>query len=232
VKGTFASRAYRFYTQLREPGVPKGVGVMNPYVEPSVRRSVRAFLDTFFADNRERTLVLGINPGRFGAGITGVTFTDPVALADFCGIPNRLPRRRELSSVFIYDMIARFGGPEAFYGKFFLTAISPLGYTRGGLNLNYYDEPALAKAVTPFIIDSLEQQIALGCRRDVAFVLGFGANRKFIEKLNASHKFFERIVALEHPRWILQYRRKKTDFYINKYLEALGEGSSAPEEAR
>jgi hypothetical protein len=221
VKGTFASRAYRFYTRLREPRVPRGVGVMNPYLEASVRRSMRAFLDRFFADNRERTLILGINPGRFGAGITGVTFTDPVALADFCGIPNDLPRRRELSSVFIYDMIARYGGPEPFYAKFFLTAISPLGYTRDGLNLNYYDEPALAKAVTPFIVESLEQQIALGCRRDVAYVLGFGANRKFIEKLNASQRFFDRIVALEHPRWILQYRRKKVDFYVNKYLDAL-----------
>jgi hypothetical protein len=223
VRGTFASRAYRFYTQLSGPRVPKGVVVMNPYAEPSVRRSVRAFLDKFFDDNRERTLILGINPGRFGAGITGVTFTDPVALADFCGIPNALPRRRELSSVFIYDMIARFGGPEAFYAKFFLTAISPLGYTRGGLNLNYYDEPALAKATTPFIVDSLWQQVALGCRRDVAYVLGFGANRKFIEKLNAEHRFFERIVALEHPRWILQYRRKKVDFYVDKYVAALGE---------
>lgn len=221
MRGTFASRALRFYTQLRIPRVPRGVGVMNPYVEPAVQRSMRAFLQKFFADNGERTLVLGINPGRFGAGITGVTFTDPVALADFCGIPNALPRRRELSSVFIYDMITRFGGPEAFYGKFFLTAISPLGYTRNGLNLNYYDEPALTKAVTPFIVDSLERQIALGCRRDVAFVLGFGANRKYIEKLNAEHRFFDRIVALEHPRWILQYRRKKTDFYINKYVSAL-----------
>lgn len=221
MRGTFASRALRFYTQLRIPRVPKGVGVMNPYVEPAVQRSMRAFLQKFFADNRERTLVLGINPGRFGAGITGVTFTDPVALADFCGIPNALPRRRELSSVFIYDMIARFGGPQAFYGKFFLTAISPLGYTRDGLNLNYYDEPELTRAVTPFIVDSLERQIALGCRRDVAFVLGFGANRRYLEKLNDSHKFFDRIVALEHPRWILQYRRKNVDFYIDKYVSAL-----------
>jgi len=220
--GTFASRAYRFYQRLSAPRVPRGVGVMNPYRDPVVQGYMRQFLDKYFADYRERTLILGINPGRFGAGVTGVTFTDPVAMADYLHIPNHLARRRELSSVFIYDMIHRYGGPDAFFAKFFLTAISPLGYTRDGLNLNYYDEPALAKAVTPFIVDSLEQQIALGCRRDVAFVLGFGTNRKFIEKLNAEHRFFERIVALEHPRWIMQYRRKKLDFYIDKYLEALG----------
>lgn len=220
---TFATRGYRFYLQLTGPKVPRGVGVMNPYRDATVQQYMRTFLDRYFADYRERTLVLGINPGRFGAGVTGITFTDPVAMADFLGIPNSLARRRELSSVFIYDMIHRFGGPGAFFGKFFLTAVSPLGYTRGGLNLNYYDDPALVKAVTPFIVDSLDQQIALGCRRDVAYVLGFGANRKFLEKLNAEHGFFDRIVALEHPRWIMQYRRKKLDFFIQKYVEALSE---------
>jgi hypothetical protein len=218
---TFGKRAFRFFLKLERPRVPRGVTVMNPYGERAVRQYMRAFLDGYFGDYRERTMVLGINPGRFGAGVTGITFTDPVAMADFLGIPNDLPRRRELSSVFIYDMIHRFGGPQAFFGKFFLTAISPLGYTRAGLNLNYYDEPALIKAVTPFIVESLERQIALGCRRDVAYVLGFGANRKFIEKLNEEHRFFERIVALEHPRWIMQYRRKKLDFYIDKYVSAL-----------
>lgn len=218
---TFGKRVYRFYLQLEGPKVPRGVGVMNPYRDRRVQGYVRQFLDRYFGDYRERALVMGINPGRFGAGVTGITFTDPVAMADFLGIPNDMPRRRELSSIFIYDMIHRFGGPQAFYAKFFLTAISPLGYTRNGLNLNYYDEPALVKAVTPFIVDSLEKQIALGCRRDVAFVLGFGTNRKFIEKLNAEQRFFDRIVALEHPRWIMQYRRRNLESYIDKYVEAL-----------
>jgi hypothetical protein len=196
---------------------------MNPYLDRQVQGYVRQFFDRYFNDDRDRIIILGINPGRFGAGVTGITFTDPVAMADFLGIPNHMPRRRELSSVFIYDMIARFGGPETFYGKFLLTAISPLGYTRKGLNLNYYDEPALVKSVTPFIVDSIEKQIALGCRRDVAFVLGFGTNRRYLEKLNAEQGFFGRIVALEHPRWIMQYRRKKLDFYLNKYVEVLSE---------
>ena len=218
---TFGQRAYRFYQRLAAPRVPRGVGVMNPYGDAVVQQYMRTFLDKYFGDYRERTLILGINPGRFGAGVTGITFTDPVAMADFLGIPSDLPRRRELSSVFIYDVIHRFGGPTQFFSKFFLTAVSPLGYTRDGLNLNYYDEPALVRAVTPFIVSTLEQQIALGCRRDVAFVLGFGANRKFIETLNAEHRFFERITALEHPRWIMQYRRKKLEHYIDKYVETL-----------
>src|SRR5262247_2000398 len=142
---TFADRAYAFYERLRAPKVPRGTHVMNPYRDPQVRGYVRAFLDRFYSDNRERTLIVGINPGRFGAGVTGVTFTDPVALQDFCGIENHLPRRRELSSVFIYELISLLGGPARFFGRFFLSAICPLGFTkgRGGVNVNYYDDPGL-----------------------------------------------------------------------------------------
>jgi hypothetical protein len=203
---------------------------MNPYAESRARGYVRAFLNTFFADNSPRVLVLGINPGRFGAGITGVTFTDPVALADFCGIANNLPRRRELSSIFIYELIARLGGPREFYRSFFLTAVSPLGFTRENLNLNYYDIPSLARTVTPFISAAIRRQIAIGGRADHAIVLGQGENARFVRKLNEQQGFFGEVHAIEHPRWILQYRRRQMDRYLSKYEELFGRvalGSSA-----
>jgi len=209
----------RFYTELECPRLPAGVEMMNPYADASVRKYLRAFTDKYFSDDSERVLVFGINPGRFGAGITGVTFTDPVALADFCGIANTMPRRRELSSVFIYDFINRYGGPASFYRRFFLTAISPLGFTRGGLNMNYYDDRQLADAVTPFITRATERQIALGGKRDRAIVLGTGENARFFEKLNEQHGFFREILPLEHPRFIMQYRRKRLDEYVAKYAE-------------
>jgi Domain of unknown function (DUF4918) len=218
---TFAQRMYRFYTSLATPRVPRGVQVMNPYADARVRKFVRVFLEKYFADNRERVLVIGINPGRFGAGVTGVTFTDPVALNDFCGIPNHLPRKRELSSVFVYDVIARMGGPDVFYRDFCLTAACPLGFTRGGTNLNYYDDRALERAVTPFIVSSIERHISLGGRRDSAVVLGKGANMKYLSALNEKHEFFERLVALDHPRPIMQYRRKRVQDYITAYQRAL-----------
>lgn len=193
---------------------------MNPYADDHVRGYLRAFLDAYFADNTKRVLVFGINPGRFGAGVTGVTFTDPVALADECGIENSLPRRRELSSIFIYKLIERYGGARKFYSRFFLTAVCPLGFTRNGKNLNYYDDPALARAMTPFIVETIVRQIAIGGRADRAIVLGIGANLKFLRELNTKHGFFRELIPLEHPRWIMQYRRRKLDEYIEKYQEA------------
>ena len=190
---------------------------MHPYADPAVRTIMRAFLNRFFDDERPRTLVFGINPGRFGAGITGVTFTDPVALDVACAIPNDLPRRRELSSVFIYDVIKQLGGAAAFYRRFFLTAVSPLGFTRDGKNLNYYDVPVLARAVTPFIVRCVERQLTLGARRDHAIVLGKGENFRYFNRLNEQHGWFGTLHPLDHPRPIMQYRRKRLAEYVAQY---------------
>lgn len=194
---------------------------MNPYTDKYVRGCVREFLDRYFDDKGERVLVFGINPGRLGAGITGVNFTDPAALAENCGIANNLPRRRERSSEFIYKVIEKCGGPREFYSRFFLAAVSPLGFTRKRNNLNYYADRALTRAVTPFITKAIEQQIELGGRQDRAIVLGVGKNAQFLRKLNAEYGFFDRIDALEHPAWIMVYRRRQIEKYLAKYLKVL-----------
>jgi hypothetical protein len=229
VSATFGARAYRFYLQLTGPKVPRGVRVMNPYADKRVRGYVRAFLGQYFDDEAPRTLVFGINPGRLGAGITGVTFTDPVALADFCGVPNHLGRVREPSSVFIYDFIHSMGGPRAFYRSFFLTALCPLGFTRDEINLNYYDDPRLARAVTPFIVRSIEKHIAFGGRTDAAVVIGAGTNFRFFQELNERHGFFSRVLSVEHPRFIQQYRFKSRDQYLLKYREVFLAASGSPD---
>lgn len=41
------------------------------------------------------TNILGINPGRFGAGTTGIAFIDPIRLENECGINNSFPKKVE-----------------------------------------------------------------------------------------------------------------------------------------
>lgn len=206
----------------------RGIHVMNPYEDPAALGYVRSFLDRYFSDHHKRLFVIGINPGRFGAGITGITFTDPVALSDFCGIENDLPRRREPSSMFVYEVIERLGGPSAFYRRFFLTAVSPLGFTRDGKNLNYYDDARLERAMTPFIVETMERQIALGARRDHALVFGRGENFRFLEKLNAEHNWFGELHPLDHPRPIVQYKRKRLGEYAGRYAELFERLADSP----
>jgi hypothetical protein len=216
---TFGERALRFYTSLElRNKLPRGIAVLNPYRTPRIRDYVSSFLFKFFSDNHKRVLVFGINPGRFGAGITGVTFTDPTALETYCGIPNDLPKKRELSSVLIYEFIKLWGSPEKFYRDFFLTAVSPLGFVKEGRNFNFYDHPALLRDIKPFLIRSIESQIGFGTR-ETAIVLGTGKIRNVFEDLNREFSFFKTVHAVEHPRFIMQYRRRKLRDYLLKYSE-------------
>lgn len=221
---TFGQRVYDFYINHELPqNLPAGIEVMNPYSAHDIQERVKTFMEKFFADNNKRVFVFGINPGRFGAGITGITFTDPVALKEHCGIDNSLQQKKELSSDFIYQFINAYGGAKKFYASYFLTAISPLGYVKKGINYNYYDDKELLEATLPYIINSTSKQIQMGANRKNVIVLGSGKNLKIFEKLNKEHGFFNRIIPLDHPRFIMQYRRKYIDDYIKKYLERFEE---------
>jgi Domain of unknown function (DUF4918) len=221
---SFSAKALSFYKNIHvSDTLPASVEVMNPYETSLVRDYVQSFLEAFFGDSGNRVYVFGINPGRFGAGLTGVTFTDPVALEDFCGIRNDLEKRRELSSEFIYEFIQQWGGPDKFYQEFFLTAVSPLGFIRHGKNYNYYDDPEMFAVIKPFIVESMNHQLTFGARRDMAIVLGTGQNQKTFNGLNAQYGWFEKVLALEHPRYIMQYQRKRLAEYFRKYREVFSQ---------
>ena len=207
--------------------LPKGVSAMNPYRIPAAWKLCEQFYKKYYSDNERRALILGINPGRFGGGITGIPFTDPLTLEKECGIENALNKKTELSAEFIYQMIRAFGGPEVFYKRYYISAVSPVGFIKDGKNLNYYDDKELENKIYPFIIASLTTQLGFGLRRDLCFCLGEGENYRFLSRLNASHHFFERIIPLAHPRFIMQYRRKKVDRYVAEYLTKLGMNSES-----
>jgi len=200
--------------------LPDEVGIMNPFLKEEVRSVCNQFYQQYYNDPQERHMIIGINPGRFGAGVTGIPFTDPIRLEQICGITNSFDKKQELSSVFIYQMIEAFGGPKKFYNKFYITSVSPLGFLTNGKNLNYYDRKDLQQDIIPFIIKTLKEQLAFGISREKAFCLGEGKNFKFLMKLNRDQGFFEQIIPLSHPRFIMQYRFKERDEYIRKYLLA------------
>ena len=120
--------------------------------------------------------MLGINPGRFGAGITGVNFTAGRQLGE-CGIDHPFGNTSELSAEFIYSMITEYGGAEKFYSRFFIGSVCPLGFIKEGKNINYYDDRELQKAVEPFIIDSIEKQLCFPV--DTSHCLCIGGEKKF-----------------------------------------------------
>jgi len=219
---TFASQIMRFYTSLKpEFPLPDGVQLLNPFTERMTQQLANQFYERYFNDNKPRKFVFGINPGRLGGGVTGIPFTDPVRLHQNCGIDHHLPMKQELSSDFIYRMIENAGGPQLFYSECFLTAVCPLGFTHNGKNLNYYDTVELFTAARPFIMSTIKKQVKAGCFTKTAWCLGEGTNYKYFNLLNDELKIFKEIIALPHPRWIMQYQRKSLDHYIELYKDKL-----------
>lgn len=227
MKDTFAEKAIKFFAELNiHTSFPKGVEMMNPYKDEQVVSVVREFFYKYYDDKNKRIGIFGINPGRFGAGITGIAFTDPVNLQQKCGIENKMQQKHELSSLFIYEMIEAYGGVEQFNDQFFLTAVCPLGFVKDGKNLNYYDQKDLQSALENFIVENIRDQIGLGLKTDKCLCLGEGKNYKYFSKLNEEHGFFGEIIPLAHPRYIMQYKRKKKHDYLQEYLVKLNQSGN------
>ena len=193
---------------------------MNPFIDPQTMEIVSLFYQKYYYDTNNRYFIFGINPGRLGGGMTGIPFTDPVHLKRDCLIDSKLQPKKELSSEFIYKMIRSYGGPEKYYAKFFLTAVSPLGFMLDEKNANYYDSTLLLKATWEFISTTMMEQVKIGSFKETCFCLGQGKNLQYLQQLNNELKLFQSIVPLPHPRWIMQYRRKSVDQYIDEYLNA------------
>ena len=221
---TLADRLLHFLTTFPLPqALPAGVEAVSPFREAAVQELLNRFAQKYYADNEPRVALLGINPGRLGMGRTGVAFTDPTALAEHCGIANDLPRGRpETSTQFVYKVISAMGGPAEFYQHFYVSSLYPLVLLKNGLNYNYYDSPALVKALWSDIQLSLRQQVQdLGLRRDVAVSLG-KRNGIFFQRLNDELGLFEKIIVLDHPRYLMQYKSRNTAANVAHYVEALG----------
>ena len=206
--------------------LPEGFQVINPYMDnPETMDVMIQFYHKFYSDSEQRKFIVGINPSRHGAGVTGVPFTDTKRLETICGIKMDSAHTHEISSVFMYDMIREFGGASAFYKQFYINSPFPLAIvrkTKDGkwLNANYYDDNALFETVKDFMILTLRNHISLGLDTSEVYVLG-KKNALFIQKLNKEARLFDQLKVLEHPRYIQQYKSKEKQFYIDKYILTL-----------
>jgi hypothetical protein len=200
--------------------LPKNVTVINPYLNKEAKSLLKQFCAAFYNSSQKRVLILGINPGRFGAGLTGIPFTDPYALEHFGGISNSFEKKRELSSRFVYDFINAYGGVEKFYNHFLLSSTCPLGFLKGIKNYNYYDSTELLNATENFISKSLINFSKMNVSNEVVISLG-KKNAAHLEKINSELQLFGKIITLDHPRYILQYKRNELAGYLQQYVETL-----------
>lgn len=216
---------YHYHLQFKGK-LPEGISWLNPFADDgSIKRIIHEFYRKFYNDTEPRTLILGINPGRLGAGATGIPFTDTKRLKSHCGIQCEEFKTHEPSSVFIYDVVEAYGGAAQFYKDFYINSVCPLGFVleknNKKINFNYYDSRELLKSVEPFIIKNIKSQIEIAGLSERVYCLGTGKNYHFLSHINDLYGFFKEIIPLEHPRFIMQYKNKEKESYIKQYLNKL-----------
>jgi hypothetical protein len=207
-----------YYNKISQNWTIQGaVSPLLPYQEEECKRVRACFYSKYYNDTKKRQLWLGINPGRFGAGITGIPFSDPVHLKEICNIDNSWDMKTELSAAFIFEVIQAMGGPEYFYNKVFIDSICPVGFTKDGINFNYYDKPKFFQEIKTKLnnhLSKLEERPLL----EKVVIIGKGKNEDHFKKLDQP---FSKFVSLPHPRWIMQYRRKEKEQWIDRYVNVL-----------
>lgn len=100
---------------------------------------VRKFYQTYYRHHSDRIVLCGMNPGRLGAGQTGIPFMDFHAISQL--FPDVQQHVRERSAQLIWSVIKEFG-INNFYDHVYLTNISWLRFTKDEKNLNYYELPS------------------------------------------------------------------------------------------
>jgi len=230
---TIADQILKFNDMLsRELFVlPTEFKVVNPFngdQKELVEKITNEFYKKYYNDNRPRRLILGSSPSRRGTSITGVPFEDAKHLQQETGIFIDKFYVNQYSSEFLYDVIREYGGCNKFYNDFYMNFVCPLGIVRTNskdkeVNCNYYENKKLQNALYPFIIKSIQSYIDLGIDTSICYCIGSGENYKFLSEINKKYNFFDTIIPLEHPRFIMQYNSKHKDIFIEKYINALCE---------
>lgn len=202
--------------------------ISNPFNgqnKEQIKAITNRFYKKYYNDNNKRYLILGSSPARKGTATTGIPFEDASHLYKETGIMIDNFYINKSSSDFLYDVMEQYGGCEEFYKDFFMSFVCPLGIvnvnSKGNMvNSNYYENKKLENVLYNFIIDSLKKQISFGIDTSICYCIGSGENFKFLTKINERYKFFDKIIALEHPRFIMQYNSKDRNKYLDKYMNA------------
>ncbi len=209
--------------------LPNNYEFCNPFKgvnKSKISKISTLFYNKYYNDNNKRYLILGSSPARKGTAVTGIPFEDASHLYKETGIMIDNFYINKSSSNFLYDVMNQYGGCKEFYKDYYMNFVCPLGIVnvndKGNIvNSNYYENKKLENTLYDFIVESLKMQISFGIDTSVCFCIGSGENFKFLTKINERYNLFDKIIALEHPRFIMQYNSKNKDKYLNKYMNAL-----------
>lgn len=197
----------RFGEELKD----KGIGILSAF--KGNKEYIIEFHKKYIEPNNPKIVICGINPGRLGAGLTGIPFVDFKSLQEL--LPNVTNANSEKSSRFFYSIIQEFGA-DKFYKNFHVTNLSWLGFynIKSGRNVNY---DILPTPIAIFILEKFVEEMNL-VKPEIIVPLGNIVNFELInlvKKGRISAKIGNR---LNHPAAI---RAKKEEYLtaLHQYLK-------------
>jgi hypothetical protein len=75
--------------------------------------------------------------------------------------------------------------------------------------------------IVPFVIGSLRAQHEAGLVADRCIVLGSGALKRFMEREVRPVMGYADVAYLDHPRFIMQYKRSHVSSYVRQYVDTI-----------
>ena len=225
---TIAQKILAFNDALKSASInlPEKYRLIKPFAganQQQIAQIIHRFYHRYYHDDKRRFMILGSSPARRGTALTGVPFEDVNHLQKDTGISIDAFGANKRSSSFLYEVMEEYGGRQNFYKQFYMSFVCPLGIEKINLkgnwiNCNYYENAVLKKCLYLFIVDSLRRQIDFNIDTSVCFCIGSGENFKFLSNINNEYHFFDTIVPLEHPRFIMQYNADRKEEFIQKHV--------------
>lgn len=135
-----------FYDEIRNVNELKqeNVTVLNEFIknEKFMRKFYEEYIDNNIVDIK--VVMCGINPGKYGAGKTGIPFIDFNSLSEL--LLNVQRNDSERSAEFFYSVIKKYGAKK-FYSNIYVTNICSIGFVKESKNYNYYQLPENIKEI-------------------------------------------------------------------------------------
>jgi hypothetical protein len=189
------------------------IGVLSDFCNN--KEVIFEFYRQYLKPNEPKIVLCGINPGRFGAGQTGIPFFDFNSLSKI--LPNIQRNDTEKSAQFIYPIIEHFGVDD-FFKQFYLTNISCIGFydLETNANRNYHELPL---RIQLFLFDNFSKEMN-SIEPKIIIPLSENVEKNLKIDLKHEQKITAEIgIRLSHPASINPKKDKYIEvleYYINK----------------
>jgi uracil-DNA glycosylase len=188
------------------------IGILSEFLDN--KNNIIEFHKKYVQPNSPKIVMCGINPGRKGAGISGIPFIDTNSLSKM--LPDISNLKSEKSAKFFFSIVEELGINE-FYKNVHVTNMSWFGFYKldKGTNLNYNSLPIEIQNV---LIDKFVEEMDF-INPDVIIPIGDIVNWELLFNLKVKNRINAEIAQrLYHPAYRL-VDRKTYIGALAKYLK-------------